>query len=177
LFIALIDAIASVANAFVNRIEFIVMARAPGLKLDDYLPYLVNRVGAALVERFTGAGLARHGLTIDMWRVLAALSNAGGGRQVDLAGMTSIEKSTVSRLVTKLARMGLATRSRSRTNNREVLVRLSARGQALVRRLVPVALDLERRASSGISAAEMSAVKRSLRRAYANLVAIEGGRR
>jgi MarR family transcriptional regulator, organic hydroperoxide resistance regulator len=152
------------------------MARAPGLKLDDYLPYLVNRIGAALVERFTGAALARHGLTIDMWRVLAALSNAGSSRQVDLAGMTSIETSTVSRLVTKLVRMGLVTRSRSRTSNREVVVQLSARGQTLVRRLVPVALDLERLASSGMSASEMSAVKRTLRYVYANLVASEGGR-
>jgi DNA-binding MarR family transcriptional regulator len=152
------------------------MARASRLRLDDYLPYLVNRVGAALVERFTGAALARHGLTIDMWRVLAALANAGSGRQVDLAGMTSIETSTVSRLVTRLVRKGLVTRSRSRTSNREVVVQLSARGRTLVRRLVPVALDLERLASSGVSASKMSAVKRTLRGVYANLATVEGER-
>jgi DNA-binding MarR family transcriptional regulator len=141
------------------------------LKLDDYLPYLVNRVGAALVARFAGETLSRHGLTIDMWRLLVALANGGGTRQIDLAGMTSIERSTVSRLVTKLVQAGLATRSRSRTSNREVVVRLSAKGQALVRRLIPIALDLERVVSAGISSRNMVVTKRVLRRVYANLAA------
>ena len=141
------------------------------LKLDDYLPYLVNRIGAALVARFTTDTLSGHGLTIDMWRLLAALSNSGGTRQVDLAGMTSIEKSTVSRLVTKLVRAGLATRSPSRTSNREVVVRLSAKGQRLVRRLIPVALNLERMACANASSSDLSVTKRVLRRVYANLAA------
>jgi DNA-binding MarR family transcriptional regulator len=141
------------------------------LKLDDYLPYLVNRVGAALVARFAGETLSRHGLTIDMWRLLVALANGGGTRQIDLAGMTSIERSTVSRLVTKLVQAGLATRSRSRASNREVVVRLSAKGQALVRRLIPIALDLERVVSAGISSRNMVVTKRVLRRVYANLAA------
>ena len=40
-----------------------------------------------------------------MWRVLAALSNSGEQRQVDLVDMTSIDASTMSRLVTRLVRM------------------------------------------------------------------------
>jgi MarR family transcriptional regulator, organic hydroperoxide resistance regulator len=146
------------------------MARNPALRLDDYFPYLVNRVGAALVTRFTNDALARHTLTIDMWRLLAALSNGGRHRQVDLAKMTSIEKSTTSRLVTRLVRMNVVTRSRSRTSNREVVVQLSVKGQALVARLIPVALELERVASRGTSTADMAAMKRVLRRAYDNLV-------
>jgi DNA-binding MarR family transcriptional regulator len=150
------------------------MARSSALKLDDYLPYLVNRVGAALVDRFTRDALARHGLTIDMWRVLVALSNGGGKRQIDLAAMTSIEASTVSRLVTKLVGMNLVSRSRSRTSNREVIVQLSSKGQALVGRLIPVAIELERTASNGASAADMSATKRVLRRAFENLLGTKG---
>ena len=147
------------------------MARPPALKLDGYLPYLVNRVGAALVARFTSEALARHDLTIDMWRVLVALSNSAGKRQIDLAAMTSIEKSTVSRLVTRLVKTGLVTRSRSRTSSREVVVQLSARGQNLVNRLIPVALELERLASKGTSSADMAAMKRVLRQAFDNLAA------
>ena len=150
------------------------MARSSALKLDDFLPYLVNRVGAALVERFTRDALSRHGLTIDMWRVLAALSNGGGKRQIDLAAMTSIEASTVSRLVTKLVGMNLVSRSRSRTSNREVIVQLTNKGQTLVGRLVPVAIELERTASSGASAADMSATKRVLRQAFENLLGTKG---
>ena len=145
------------------------MARRTGLKLDDFLPYLVNRVGAALVARFTREALASEHLTIDKWRVLAALCENGGQRQVDLAGMTSIETSTVSRLVTRLIHHGLVTRSRSRTNSREVVVRLSPRGAVLMRKLIPIAHGLERAALEGIPAKDLAAIKGWLRRIYANL--------
>jgi DNA-binding MarR family transcriptional regulator len=139
------------------------------LKLDDYLPYLVNRVGAALVDTYTRRALASQKLSIDMWRVLAALSNNGGQRQIDLAGVTSIETSTVSRLVTRLVRQELVARSRSRENSREVVVQLSPKGRALVKKLIPVALGLEETAVDGVSAADIAQLKRTLRKIYANL--------
>ena len=105
-----------------------------------------------------------------MWRVLAALSNNGGQRQVDLAGMTSIDASTMSRLVTRLVRMGLVTRSRSATSNREVVVELSPKGRTLVQRLIPIAKKLEQIASADVAAKDMAVVKRALGRMYDNLV-------
>jgi MarR family transcriptional regulator, organic hydroperoxide resistance regulator len=133
------------------------------LNLSDYLPYLINRVGSALVARFTADALAAQHLTIDMWRVLVALSNNGGQRQIDLAGLTSIEPSTLSRLITRLMRRGLVTRIRSKKSSREVLVRLTAEGKALVRRLIPVAVRLEDAAIAGIAARDLAATKRTLR--------------
>jgi DNA-binding MarR family transcriptional regulator len=139
------------------------------LDLGNYLPYLLNRVGFALVESFTAEVLKDAGLSIDMWRVLAALSNNGGQRQVDLSEMTSIDVSTMSRLVSRLVRMDLVTRSRSQRSNREVVVALSAKGRASVRRLIPIAQELERKASAGLSAKELAEVKRLLTRMYGNL--------
>jgi DNA-binding MarR family transcriptional regulator len=141
---------------------------AERLDLGNYLPYLINRVGFALVASFS-ATLKPHQLTIDMWRVLAALSNNSGQRQVDLSGMTSIDPSTMSRLVSRLVRLGLVTRSRSETSNREVVVALSPKGRALVQRLIPVALKLEQTASSGLPAKDLAVVKRLLRQIYTNL--------
>ncbi|MBM3529125.1 MAG: MarR family transcriptional regulator [Alphaproteobacteria bacterium] len=145
------------------------MAERAHLELGNYLPYLVNRVGFALVERFTAEALKPHGLTIEMWRVLAALSNNGGQRQVDLAAMTSIDASTLSRLVSRLVRIGLATRSRSETSNREVVVTLSGKGRALVQRLIPIARKLERDSSGDLPAKELAALKRLLSQVYVNL--------
>ena len=65
------------------------------LDLGNYLPYLVNRLGGALVANFIATALAPFDLTIDMWRLLAVLSYRGAQRQVDLVDMTSIEASTV----------------------------------------------------------------------------------
>lgn len=139
------------------------------LDLNNYLPYLVNRVGTAVAARFTATALKSHNLSIDMWRVLAALSFGGEQRQVDLAARTSIDASTVSRLVTRLVRLGLVTRHRSQNSNREVVVALTPKGDALVQRLIPIALELEAIASSGVTARDMAAVKRALRRFYENL--------
>jgi DNA-binding MarR family transcriptional regulator len=144
------------------------VAERPKLDLGNYLPYLINRVGFALVDSFTAA-LKPHQLSIDMWRVLAALSNNRGQRQVDLSGMTSIDVSTMSRLVSRLVGMGLVTRSRSEKSSREVVVALSAKGRALVERLIPIAKELEKTASDDISARDMAVAKRALRRMYENL--------
>ena len=145
------------------------MAERPHLDLGNYLPYLVNRVGFALVESFTADALKDNGLSIDMWRVLAALSNNGAQRQVDLSGMTSIDVSTMSRLVSRLVHAGLVTRSRSEKSNREVVVALSPKGRTLVQRIIPTAKRLEQKASAGLSAKELAVVKRLLTRMYGNL--------
>jgi DNA-binding MarR family transcriptional regulator len=146
------------------------VAERARLDLGNYLPYLLNRVGFALVASFTQA-LKPHQLSIDMWRVLAALSNNGRQRQVDLSGMTSIDASTMSRLVSRLVRLGLVTRSRSAISSREVVVELSEKGRALVHRLIPIALKLEETASRNLPARDMAAVKRGLRQMYENLAA------
>jgi DNA-binding MarR family transcriptional regulator len=145
--------------------------KRPDLDLSEFMPYLINRVGAALVERFTRDALQDTHLTIGTWRLLVAMSNHDGTRQVDLAELTSIEVSTVSRLVTRLAQLGLASRSRSARSNREVVVALTPKGKALVAGLVPIAARLEQTAMRGVSKQELTAVKRVLRRMHENLTA------
>lgn len=147
------------------------------LNLPDYIPYLVNRVGAALVARFTADALEEHGLTIATWRVLAVLSDNGALRQVDISGLTSIDVSTLSRQISRLIAMGLVSRLRSTSSNREVAVRLTAQGEALVARLIPVARALEKSAIAGLPKAELAAAKSALRMIYANLESSEKPRR
>ena len=145
------------------------MPSRPQLDLNEYLPYLINRVGSALVVDFGRSTLAPHRLSIAMWRVLAALSSDDGQRQIDLAAMTSIDVSTLSRVVSRLVRMGLVTRMRSATNSREVVVRLSGKGAGLVARMIPRAIAAERSAITGVPAKDLAVVRRSLRRMYENL--------
>ncbi len=145
------------------------MAKPPPFDFSEYLPYLINRVGSALVIDFVQAALARRHLSIAMWRVLAALSNDGGRRQIDLAAKTSIDISTLSRVVTRLVKMGLVTRTRSATNSREVVIRLTAKGVAVLAEAIPKAIAAERMAIAGVSAKDLAVVRRSLRRMYQNL--------
>ncbi len=145
-------------------------AQSPSkLDLGDYLPYLVNRVGTIIADQFGDEALAAHGLSIAMWRVIAVLAGSGSHRQIDLAELTSTDASTLSRLVSRLVRLGLATRSRSANSNREVTVRLSGKGSALVSRLIPMARQCETDAIAGLSREELVVLKRCLRRVYDNM--------
>jgi DNA-binding MarR family transcriptional regulator len=139
------------------------------IDLDEYLPFLVNRVGMAVAARFTAETLARHELTIAMWRVMVVLSADGAQRQIDLAGKTSIDVSTLSRLVTRLVKRGLVTRGRSKTSNREVVIDLAAKGRALVERLLPDGHAAETLSIAGIAPHDLAVTKRVLRQVFANL--------
>ena len=92
-------------------------------------------------------------------------------RQIDLADLTSIEVSTLSRLVTRLVRMGIVSRTRSASSTREVAVKLTAKGKAQVARLAPLARDYEAAAIAGVRPDELATVKSALRRMYANMKA------
>jgi DNA-binding MarR family transcriptional regulator len=155
------------------------LQRPPKLDLDDFLPYLVNRVGMIVAEQFGDESLAEHRLSIAMWRIMAVLASTGGQRQIDLADLTSIDASTLSRIVTRLVRMGLVARTRSVSSNREVVVSLSAKGGALTARLIPLAYEFEADAIAGLPPEELAVLKRCLRRMYANMknrAAAAGGR-
>ena len=139
------------------------------LNLDNYLPYLVNRVGTSIAEQFGAEALAPYGLSIAMWRVMAVLASTGAQRQIDLAALTSIEVSTLSRIVTRMVRMGVVSRTRSTSSTREVVVKLTAKGNGQVERLIPIAHDYESVATAGLSADDVAVLKRCLRRVYANM--------
>ena len=139
------------------------------LDLGDYLPYLVNRVRTIIAEQFGAEALAKHGLSIAMWRVMAALAANGSQRQIDLSDLTSIDASTLSRLVSRLVHIGVVTRARSASSNREVAVTLSAKGAALVARLIPIAREFERSAIAGLPEQELAVLKQCLRRMYRNM--------
>jgi DNA-binding MarR family transcriptional regulator len=153
------------------------VTRRTKLHLPEYLPYLVNRVGAALVARFSAEALARHDLSIAMWRTLVALSDSGPQRQIDLSDLTSVDVSTLSRLITRLVQSGLVTRTRSDNSNREVTIALTPKAEKLIDQLIPIARDLEKTALGGLSAAELRTTKAAMRRMYDNLDARSADRK
>jgi DNA-binding MarR family transcriptional regulator len=145
------------------------LSRYTPLDLAEHLPYLINRVGSALVARFSADALAGAHLSIASWRVLAVLSNNGALRQTDLAEMTSIDASTMSRLITRLVRDGLVRRTRSKADTREVAVALTRKARTSLARLVPVAVRLQTAATRNLSKQDLAILKRVLRKMHDNL--------
>lgn len=136
--------------------------------LEDFLPYLLNRAGTRIADSFAREA-RRHGVTLQMWRVLAALHQKDGQAVGGLAGMTSIDVSTLSRLLDQMQKRRLVTRKRSGQDQRSVAIHRTAAGEAVTERLIPVALTYERQAASGLDVRQEKVLKDMLRRLYANM--------
>jgi DNA-binding MarR family transcriptional regulator len=138
--------------------------------LHDYLPYLLNRVGFTLSDQFSQE-LAADSLTVSMWRVLAVLWHDGPQHMTGLAELTSIDVSTLSRLIGSLQRRGLVTRKRAGGDGRYVRAALTSRGTALTERLLPKALALEDRLIGAMTPRDVATLKRLLDQLYENVSA------
>lgn len=145
---------------------------AGNYKLTASFPYLVRRVGVRIGELFDRR-IAQYGISVSMYRVLASLHEQDGQQLGRLAGMTSIEVSTLSRLVGALVRRGLVTRRRPERNGRIVEIALSAKGRALVIELLPIGAHYESVAIAGLEATAVGLLKSQLRIAYDNLDKLE----
>jgi DNA-binding MarR family transcriptional regulator len=136
--------------------------------LSDYLPYLMNRAMTRMAA-IGEAEFAKFGIKLQGWRVLASLYSKDGQRISELAEATSIEISTVSRLVDSLEAQALVEKRRERPRARSVTAHLTRQGRALVQRLLPSAEYTEEAAIEGISASDLTVVKRALKKIFDNL--------
>src|SRR3546814_5064386 len=75
--------------------------------LDGYLPYLINRAGISMANHF-GLVLRQAGVSLQDWRVLAALRERGGLRLTELAARTSIRSEEHTSELQSLMRISYA---------------------------------------------------------------------
>jgi DNA-binding MarR family transcriptional regulator len=137
------------------------------------LPYLLARLGVRMGELFSRE-LARDELTLSMYRVLAALAEQAAPQRLgDLAALTSVEPSTLSRLLTQMQRRGLVTRERPEADQRSLAVDLAPDGVALAARLIPRAAHYEQMATGDLTDTEAALLKSVLARVDGNMSALQ----
>lgn len=142
-------------------------------QLGDYVPYLLSRAGVSLAHNFSRE-LDAFGISLPMWRVMAALLDEGEQRLGDLARLTAIELSTLSRIAASMEAKGLVTRRRSGQDARAVLIALTGDGRRTAETIVPRALDSESAAVAGMSDEEVRTLKHLLQRLYGNVAGSDG---
>jgi DNA-binding MarR family transcriptional regulator len=140
--------------------------------LDSYLPYLLNRAGARIATAF-GEEVRPLGASLQVWRVLAALRERDGRRMGDLSRTTSIEVSTLTRLVDNMEKGGLVARRRDAEDARAVALHVTPAGRKLTRRILPIAKRYETVALKGFTTGEADVLKRALRQLYDNMEELE----
>jgi DNA-binding MarR family transcriptional regulator len=140
--------------------------------LEQYLPYLLNRAGARIAAAFN-VEMRQIGASLQVWRVLAALRERDGRRMGDLSKTTSIEVSTLTRLVDNMEEDGLVVRRREAGDARAISLHVTPSGRRLTQRIVPIAERYEAVALEGFTAGEVAVLKKALRRLYDNMDALE----
>ena len=123
-------------------------------RLADFLPYLLSVTSNAVSGRIADEYYTRFGLRIPEWRVMAVLGDAGALTQRDLVGATLMDKVAVNRACKVLEDRGLATRSPNASDGRSHLLDLTDSGREMHGRIMPLALDMERRLFAVLDEAE-----------------------
>jgi DNA-binding MarR family transcriptional regulator len=134
------------------------MSKSP--RLDDLLPYLLNRLVATLNQNL-GEELRRKGYTFQEWRILAVLAAHDGITLSQLAEAAVIPQPTVSRLVAQLARRGFLHRRPGARDGRLIEIRLTSAGRAAYNRMLPLAVAEFRSAVAGFDKAETDWLRRA----------------
>ena len=104
------------------------------------LVHALDEVTRRVEEITTG-----EGLSLDQWLVLHRVAAAGDQAMRDLVAGTRLNDSTLTRVVDRLAALGLVFREADPTDRRRVRVAISARGRTVHERLAPAVEDAERR--------------------------------
>jgi DNA-binding MarR family transcriptional regulator len=111
-----------------------------------------------------------YGLKFEGVRVLYRLLAKDGRPVGELARLTGIELSTLSRVVSRMEARGLVRRAKSDQDAREVIVFLTPKGRALAQKERPVYFrDYEKILLAGLSPRETDALRDALGRMLENL--------
>ncbi len=133
--------------------------------------FLVARVAHQLqqkVQEFLDeAGIEITAQEITILTVVAHLQKPEQMKR--LAEKCGRDATTVSRQIGALEKAGLVKRSRSPDDGRFHVVSITNKGKRLVERTIPLTLDLRKRAMSGISAADATALSQNLIQILDNL--------
>ncbi len=143
--------------------------------LRSTLPFLLNRTGIRMAELFAERDLARFGVSLSMYRVLTALHRQEDVRLGELAELTDMEVSTLSRLIGSMQTKRLVSRRRSGKDARAVRIRVTDQGRALAQKLMGAAAGYEDIVTANLGARQVQELKRMLAQIGEAIAAIKSG--
>lgn len=153
------------------------MARAqrPGARptVDQDLVFRLLRLVNLIAKPFFSEHASRHHLSINDWRVMAALAAGTDLAASDICEQTGMHPMNVSRSVAHLARLGRVQRSVDPRDRRRSLLRLTAAGRQVFDKIAPGAQRREEIVHRILDGEEADALRALLDKLIAG-VATEG---
>lgn len=120
---------------------------APVTQFDllDFLPYQLAAASERVSREFADLYRRKFGISVAEWRVLAHLNQSGEVSVRDIETRVGMEKSKVSRAVSRLEAAGLVSKRVNPTDRRLLSLTLTGDGRDLIGRIVPLALEFQAR--------------------------------
>jgi DNA-binding MarR family transcriptional regulator len=122
-----------------------------------------------LIRRAFDAKARAIGVTRPQWQVLIMLRRHDGINQGGLAELLEVEPITVGRMIDRLQDAELVERRADPTDRRTWRLHLTAKAEALIEQLRPLADDLFEDAFGGLSVDDRTQLSRTLDRIRQNL--------
>lgn len=133
----------------------------PGLAL-----HMLHRAGQYADEIFASS-IGESTLTPRQFAVLKAVAGSKEPSQTVLVNETGIDRSTLADIVRRLVSRGLLSRQRAKHDARAYVVKVTASGQAAIKRAEPAAKKTDDRLLAALSANERAAFLKALGRIIA----------
>jgi DNA-binding MarR family transcriptional regulator len=139
------------------------MPRHQKLHLEKFLPYRLSVLSNTVSSAIAAAYFANFGLSIPEWRVMAVLAATPGLSAAEVTSRTAMDKVAVSRAVAALLAAGRLRRTTVPADRRRTHLALTSTGESVYSRVVPMALEYERRLVAPLSPRDRATLDRILR--------------
>lgn len=115
------------------------------LDLENFLPYRIVRLSAALSNHARDVYRARHQITVPEWRALASIGQFGRVTAKEISLHSSMHKTKVSRAVTRLEKRRWIVKEKNEEDRREDFLTLTRLGRRTYEDIVPHLVAFETR--------------------------------
>ena len=143
-------------------------AATPEFHLETHVFFLFTQIFGRRNRQLTDA-LRPLGISIPQWRVLAVLHERSDLTMNELADLTTVDRTTLTRALDKMVRGRLVERHADPKDRRSVLLRLSGAGHAALAQVLPRVIEQNERALAGFSKGEAASLRAMLHRMVDNL--------
>ena len=159
-----------------NEVAGVKAARRGGraLLLNQFIPYLLVNLAKRVSDSCASIYENDFDITIPEWRILARLAENDRQNSRELATVTFMDKSKVSRAVRLLDDKGYLLKAKDVADQRVTYLSLSRAGRALYERIAPEALAWESRLLDALDITEYRDLMRIVEKLNRRLDQLDG---
>ena len=125
------------------------------LQLEAFLPYRLSLLSNAISGAIATVYEDKFAISMPEWRIMMILAEYPGISADDVCRRTKIEKSVVSRAVSRLLKRHLINRDMDEKDRRRSRLRLSETGLTVYDDVMPIARDYEAKLLSNLTGEEL----------------------